>query len=95
MQLSEQTAPYNFQLLYLVAFGQFPIKLQKRGEQKSPRLFYLMGNCSDVTGHRSILIYDAVCPDKCNPLVAFLLYSQIKNYSIKYIELTLDDLKGE
>ena len=36
-------------------------------------LFYIIGNCSNATGHRSEKLYDAVCPDKCSPPAAFLL----------------------
>ena len=36
-------------------------------------LFYIIENCSEAIGHRSLFIYDAVCPDKCRPLPAYCL----------------------
>ena len=33
--------------------------------------FYIIENCSEATGHRSVKLYDAVCPDKCRALPAF------------------------
>ena len=36
-----------------------------------------IGNCSDVTGHRSAFLYDAVCPDRCSPPAAFFLLVEI------------------
>ena len=41
---------------------------------------YFIGNCFKAVGHRSVCLYDAVCPDKCNPPDAFSFCRKLSVY---------------
>lgn len=63
--------------------------------------FYFIGNCSKTVGYRSVYLYDAVCPSRCNPLVAYfpernydmLSDSKVKTSNIIFYSVLVSDFE--